>query len=108
VCPDICGQLPEKQRQAAGLAVSMVALTSCEGDIEGAARAVATAAADGDLSAFGAGLSVGAAVLAGGSARGATGQWCLLSLDNNTQCQQGSRPLLCLILPLQQYTQPNV
>lgn len=65
VCPDICGQLPEKQRQAAGLAVSMVALTSCEGDIEGAARAVATAAADGDLSAFGAGLSVGAAVLAG-------------------------------------------
>lgn len=65
MCPDICGQLPEKQRQAAGLAVSMVALTSCEGDIEGAARAVATAAADGDLSAFGAGLSVGAAVLAG-------------------------------------------
>lgn len=65
VCPDICGQLPDKQRQAAGLAVSMVALTSCEGDIEGAARAVATAAADGDLSAFGAGLSVGAAVLAG-------------------------------------------
>lgn len=65
VCPDICGRLPEKQRQAAGLAVSMVALTSCEGDIEGAARAVATAAADGDLSAFGAGLSVGAAVLAG-------------------------------------------
>lgn len=43
----------------------MVALTSCEGDIEGAARAVATAAADGDLHAFGAGLSVGAAVLAG-------------------------------------------
>lgn len=43
----------------------MVALTSCEGDIEGAARAVSTAAADGDLTAFGAGLSVGAAVLAG-------------------------------------------
>jgi hypothetical protein len=65
VCPDICGQLPDKQRQAASLAISMVALTSCEGDIEGAARAVATAAADGDLSAFGACLSVGAAVLAG-------------------------------------------
>lgn len=65
VCPDICGQLPDKQRQAAGLAVSMVALTSCEGDIEGAARAVSTAAADGDLAAFGAGLSVGAAVLTG-------------------------------------------
>lgn len=69
VCPDICGSLPEKQRQAAGLAVSMVALTSCEGDIEGAARAVSTAAADGDLTAFGAGLSVGAAVLAGGHNR---------------------------------------
>lgn len=43
----------------------MVALTSCAGDIEAAARAVASAAADGDLSAFGAGLSVGMAVLAG-------------------------------------------
>jgi hypothetical protein len=64
-CPDICGQLPEKQRHAAGLAVSMVVLTSCNGDIEGAARAVASAAADGDLQAFGAGLSVGAAALAG-------------------------------------------
>lgn len=49
--------------------MSMVALTSCEGDIEGAARAVSTAAADGDLTAFGAGLSVGAAVLAGGHNR---------------------------------------
>lgn len=65
LCPDICGRLPEKQRSAAGLAVSMVVLTSCAGDIEGAARAVATAAADGDLTAFGAGLSVGAAVIAG-------------------------------------------
>jgi hypothetical protein len=64
-CPDICGQLPEKQRTAAGLAVSMVVLTSCNGDIEGAARAVASAAADGDLQAFGAGLSVGAAALTG-------------------------------------------
>uniref|UniRef100_A0A383VYG4 Uncharacterized protein n=1 Tax=Tetradesmus obliquus TaxID=3088 RepID=A0A383VYG4_TETOB len=64
-CPDICGQLPEKQRTAAGLAVSMVVLTSCNGDIEGAARAVASAAADGDLQAFGAGLSVGATALAG-------------------------------------------
>jgi hypothetical protein len=65
VCPDICGQLPEKQRTAASLAVSMVVLTACNGDIEGAARAVASAAADGDLQAFGAGLSVGAAALTG-------------------------------------------
>lgn len=64
-CPDICGELPEKQRTAAGLAVSMVVLTSCEGDVDGAARAVASAAADGDLQAFGAGLSVGATALAG-------------------------------------------
>lgn len=43
----------------------MVVMTSCEGDIEGAARAVASAAADGDLQSFGAGLSVGATAIAG-------------------------------------------
>lgn len=43
----------------------MVVMTSCDGDIEGAARAVASAAADGDLQSFGAGLTVGATALAG-------------------------------------------
>lgn len=45
--------------------MSMVVMTSCEGDIDGAARAVASAAADGDLQSFGAGLSVGATAIAG-------------------------------------------
>jgi hypothetical protein len=103
VCPDICGQLPEKQRQAAGLAVSMVALTSCEGDVEGAARAVATAAADGDLSAFGAGLSVGAAVLAG---RCMMGAWCCLPNGDGrviAKHNPPTAPTYCV-----QYASPNI
>jgi hypothetical protein len=59
----------------------MVALTSCAGDIEGAARAVASAAADGDMSAFGAGLSVGATVLAGAQCGSAQQQLQLQQLQ---------------------------
>jgi hypothetical protein len=66
-CPNICEKLPAKQRTASALAVSMVAFVGCNGDIEGAARAVSTAAANGDLEAFSAGLTIGATVLSGES-----------------------------------------
>lgn len=45
--------------------MSLVVMTTCEGDIEGAARAVASAAAHGDQHSFSAGLTIGAAALTG-------------------------------------------
>lgn len=65
MCPNECEALPQKSKSAAGLAVSLVVMTTCEGDIDGAARAVASAAADGDQHSFSAGLTVGAAALTG-------------------------------------------
>jgi hypothetical protein len=67
VCPKECVALPQKSKAAAGLAVSLVVMTTCEGDIEGAARAVASAAAHGDQHSFSAGLTIGAAALTGDS-----------------------------------------
>jgi hypothetical protein len=63
-CPSSCPALPTKQRTASAVAVSMVVFMGCKNDVEGAARAVASSAARGDLEAFTAGLTIGATVLA--------------------------------------------
>lgn len=64
-CPSACPSLPAAQRRASGLAVSLVAFIGCDGNVEGAARAIMSAAASGDTAAFSAGLAAGAATLTG-------------------------------------------
>jgi hypothetical protein len=64
-CPSSCPSLPAQQRNAAALAVSLVAFVGCKGNLEGAARAILAAAATGDNEAFSAGMAVGAASLTG-------------------------------------------
>ncbi|GBG00539.1 hypothetical protein Rsub_13242 [Raphidocelis subcapitata] len=64
-CPSACPSLPQQQRSAAALAVSLVAFVGCKGDLDGAARAIISAASSGDADAFSAGMSIGAASLTG-------------------------------------------
>lgn len=64
-CPAQCRYLPDRQRSAASLAVSMVVLLNCRGDIDSAAKAIASAAGSGSGDVFTAGLSVGLANLEG-------------------------------------------
>jgi len=86
VCPSGCLALPAKQRAASALAVSLVAFVGCDGNMEGAARAIISAASSGDTDAFSAGMSVGAATLTGERRRGVMIRSCACVCVCTVQC----------------------
>ncbi|KAI8472457.1 MAG: hypothetical protein J3K34DRAFT_414296 [Monoraphidium minutum] len=89
VCPTTCPGLPAQQRNAAALAVSMVAFIGCSGDLKGAARAIVAAASSGATEAFSAGLSVGAATITG--ADNAKGQMAEALTESFTLADSGQK-----------------